>query len=97
MTYVALLFHHAAIRLAFAWVKSSLSRRNFVRIGSEKVSANKWGSVFCRLMATIASDGAIPGRMVLKYEPKEANTRSGTVVASTHKRPCAINPSCMNR
>ena len=66
VTYVGLLFHHAASPFAFVWRKSSFSRRNFVRNGSEKLSVNKLGRVFCRLMATIASEGAIPGRMVLK-------------------------------
>jgi len=41
MFYLESLFHHAASPFAFVWLQSSFSRRNFVRIGSEKVSANK--------------------------------------------------------
>jgi len=66
MSYRVSLFQHFTSPFAVAWFESSLSHRNFVRIGLEKLSASKWGNVFCRLTAIIASGDAIPERIVLQ-------------------------------
>ena len=65
---------------------------NFARSGAGELSARKWGRVLRKAMATTASEGTMPGRMVRNQEPKDAHTSWGTVVASASMMPWAMSP-----